>query len=199
METFLGVVIGIGLAAACGFRVFVPFLVMSAAAASGHLSLASGFEWIGTTPALIVFSAATVAEVLAFYVPWIDNLLDLAMQPMAMIAGVIVTAAVITDMSPIWKWSLAIIAGGGVAGTLQGGTVAARGVSTLTTAGLGNFVVSTLEIVGSLVTSVLAILLPLVALVLVLVLMVTAFRLVARWRRRRLGASGSRPGETAAY
>ena len=185
MDTFVGVLIGVGLAAACGFRVFLPFLVMSVAAAAGHLPLAGGFEWIGTTPALIAFAVATVVEVLAFYVPWVDNALDVVAQPMAMLAGVIVTAAVVTDLDPLWKWSFAIIAGGGVAGTLQGGTVAARGISTLTTAGLGNFLVSTLEVAGAVITSLLAVLLPVVGAVLAVGLVVTALRLLRRWRRRR--------------
>jgi len=185
VDTFVGVLIGVGLAAACGFRVFLPFLVMSVAAAAGHLPLAGGFEWIGTTPALIAFAVATVVEVLAFYVPWVDNALDVVAHPMAMLAGVIVTAAVVTDLDPLWKWSFAIIAGGGVAGTLQGGTVAARGISTLTTAGLGNFLVSTLEVAGAVITSLLAVLLPVVGAVLAVGLVVTALRLLRRWRRRR--------------
>lgn len=187
METALGIVMGIALAAACGFRVFLPFLVMSVAARFGHLPLAGGFEWIGTTPAMIVFAAAAVAEILAFLLPWVDNLLDAAAQPAAMLAGILVAAAVMTDLDPLWKWSLAIVAGGGVAGTLQGGTVAARGLSTLTTGGLGNWAVSAFEGVAALVTSVLAIVGPLVALALVVVLLAGTIRLFRRLPRRRAG------------
>jgi Domain of unknown function (DUF4126) len=186
LETALGIAMGIALAAACGFRVFLPFLVVSIAAQGGHLPLADGFAWIGTTPAMIVFAAATVAEILAFLIPWVDNLLDAAAQPAAMAAGVLVTAAVVTDLSPLWKWTLAIIAGGGIAGTLQGGTVVARGLSTLTTGGLGNWVISLFEGVAALVTSVLAIVGPLLALVLVVILLAGAARLFRR-RRRRAG------------
>src|SRR5207237_6409471 len=129
METLLSVCLGIGLSAACGFRVFVPLLVMSIAALSGHLTLAHGFEWIGTYPALIAFAVATCLEVGGYYIPWLDNLLDTIASPAAIIAGTIITASLITDVSPFLKWTLAIIAGGGAAGTVQGTTVVARGAS----------------------------------------------------------------------
>jgi hypothetical protein len=165
--------------------VFVPFLVMSVAASTGHLDLARGFEWIGSPAALVIFGAATVLEVLAFYIPWVDNALDVAAQPLAMAAGVIVTAAVVTNLDPLWKWSLAVIAGGGVAGALQGGTVVARGASTVATAGFGNFLVSTGELVGSVVTSIVAIAWPVVAIVLLLAMLFLFTRWARRFRRAR--------------
>src|ERR1051326_1467822 len=138
MEILLSVCIGIGLSAACGFRVFVPLLVMSIAAMSGHLTLAKGFDWIGSYPALIAFSIATFLEIGAYYIPWLDHFLDVLATPAAIIAGSIITASVVSGMSPFLKWSLAIIAGGGVAGTVQAATVLARGVSFAGTGGLGN-------------------------------------------------------------
>src|ERR1043165_1472954 len=116
MEPLLAICLGIGLSAACGFRVFVPLLVMSIASLSGHLTLAPGFQWIGTYPALVTFSAATIAEIAGYYIPWVDHLLDTIATPAAIVAGTVITAAAVGDMSPILKWSLAAIAGGGVAG-----------------------------------------------------------------------------------
>src|SRR5438552_4638510 len=129
METLLSICVGIGLSAACGFRVFVPLLVMSIAAASGHLTVASGFQWIGSYPALVAFSVATLLEIAGYYIPWVDNLLDTIAIPAAIIAGTLITASLVTDVSPFLKWTLAIIAGGGVAGMVQGTTVVARGAS----------------------------------------------------------------------
>ena len=126
----LSICIGVGLSAACGFRVFVPLLMMSIASLSGHLTLAQSFQWIGSYPALIAFSVATALEVAAYYVPWLDHILDVLATPMAIIAGIVVTASVVTGMSPFLKWTLAVIAGGGVAGLVQGTTVAARTAST---------------------------------------------------------------------
>src|SRR6267378_5007073 len=116
METLMSICLGIGLSAACGFRVFVPLLIMSIASLSGHLSLAHGFEWIGSYPALISFSVATCLEIAGYYIPWLDHLLDTMATPAAIVAGTIVTASMMTDVSPLLKWTLAIIAGGGAAG-----------------------------------------------------------------------------------
>ncbi len=167
METLLGLIVGIGLSAACGFRVFVPMMGMSIAAQSGYITLSPGFEWFGTWTALIAFTTATILEIGAYYIPWVDNMMDALMTPAAVIAGTILTASMVGDMSPFLRWSLAIIAGGGVAAIVQGGTVALRAGSSLKTGGGTNFLVSTIELFGSLSVTLLAILLPIVCLVLV--------------------------------
>ena len=173
METVLSIFLGIGLSAACGFRVFVPFLVMSIAAISGHLQLAPGFAWIASYPALITFSVATCLEIAGYYIPWVDNLLDSLATPAAIVAGTLVTASMVAHVSPLLKWSLAIIAGGGVAGAVQGATVLARGASTVGTGGLANPLLATIELGGSVVTSVAAILAPFLVMVLITLFLFT--------------------------
>jgi hypothetical protein len=170
METFLSICLGIGLSSACGFRVFVPLLIMSIAAQSGHLALAPGFQWLASNPALITFSVATGVEIAGYFIPWVDHLLDTLASPAAILAGTLVAASMMTGMSPLLKWTLALIAGGGAAGLVQGTTVMTRAASTATTAGLGNPLVAILELAGSIATSVLAIVAP--ALVLVLLAIV---------------------------
>jgi len=157
METLLSICIGIGLSAACGFRVFVPLLVMSIASMAGHLTLSPGFEWIGTYPALAALAIATGLEIAGYYVPWVDNLLDTIATPAAVVAGTIVMASTVSGMTPFLQWALAVIAGGGVAATVQVATGMTRGVSTLTTAGLGNPLVATMEVSGAMILSLLAI------------------------------------------
>ena len=169
METVLSLCVGVGLAAACGLRVFVPFLIMSIAAGSGHLTLSPGFQWIGSTPALIAFSAATVLEVGGYYIPWLDHLLDTLSTPAAVVAGTIVTASCVTDVSPFLRWTLAVIAGGGAASVIQASTVLGRGASSLTTGGLGNPVFATIELAGSVFTSVLSLIAPYLAIALLVV------------------------------
>jgi hypothetical protein len=169
METILSLCVAIGLSAACGFRVFVPLLVMSVASYSGHLTLAPGFQWIGSNPALIAFSVATALEIGGYYIPWLGHLLDTLATPAAIVAGTIVTASFVTDVSPFLRWTLAAVAGGGAAGLVQATTVLARGASTLATGGLGNPVVATAELAGSLLTSLLSLFAPVFAIVLVLV------------------------------
>jgi hypothetical protein len=190
MELALSLCLGIGLSAACGFRVFVPMLGMSVASMAGHLELSSGFEWIGTPPAFICFLAATSLEIVAYYVPWLDNLLDTIATPAAVVAGTITLAAtvaptlMVSEMSPLLRWSLALIAGGSIAGIIQLSTVTLRGTSTLTTAGMGNFIVSTLELIMSVATTILAIALPIVCLL--VVIPVTAMLLLRRLTRKKV-------------
>src|SRR5690606_16818697 len=146
-----------------GFRVFVPMLVMSIAARAGQLELAQGFEWMASWPAIITFATATVLETAAYYIPWFDNLLDSVATPAAVVAGVVATAASVTDVHPLLQWSTALIGGAGVAGAVQSSFVLLRAASTLTTGGLGNSVLATLEWIGALVMSIIATLLPIFA------------------------------------
>lgn len=182
MDVLFNVALGIGLSAACGFRIFVPLLVMSVASLTGNLTLSPGFQWIGTWPALVVFSAATVTEVAAYYFPWIDHALDVVATPAAIVAGIVVSASLVTGISPMLKWTLAVIAGGGAAGLIQGTTVLARAASSASTGGLGNPIVATLEFLASLITSIISVMLPIAALIL---LAIIAGWLVAFLMRRR--------------
>src|SRR5438128_11948377 len=177
METILSLLIGIGLSAACGFRVFVPLLVVSVASHTGHLHLSPGFEWMGSDAALIAFAVATTLEIAAYYVPWVDNLLDTVASPAAVVAGTLVTASLATDMSPFLKWTLSVIAGGGVAGLVQGATVVTRGASSVGTGGLANPILATAELGGSLITSILSLVTPALA-----VLVIGALLLLVGWR-----------------
>lgn len=179
-EIILSVLMGIGLSAASGFRIFIPFLVLSIATYTGNISLADSFSWIGTLPALVTFGAATLIEIAGFYIPWVDNILDTIASPAAVIAGVILTASVVTGMSPLLTWSLAIIAGGGIAGTIQALTGLTRATSSLTTGGLGNPAVSTVESGSSLTLSAMAVFIPLIAGIIVIVLFVLAVKMLLR-------------------
>jgi Domain of unknown function (DUF4126) len=179
-QTLVSICLGLGLSAACGFRIFVPFLLMNLAARAGFLELTGSFEWIGSTPALVMFSVATALEIGAYYVPWLDHLLDTIATPAAAIAGIVATASVVTGMDPLLKWPLAVIAGGGLAGVIQVATVGARGASTLATGGLGNPLVSTAEAGTAFGLSVLSLVLPVVAVVAVIVLLFGLRRLLRR-------------------
>jgi hypothetical protein len=185
METLLGITVGIGLSAACGFRVFVPLLAMNLATLSGHLHLAPGFEWIESYYATVVFGTATVVEALAYYIPWLDNVLDLVASPAAIIAGMVATASMVIDVSPFLKWTLALIAGGGAAAIVQGVTVTLRTKSSALTAGMGNVLVSSAELAGSIITALLAIIVPILCLVLLVLFCTFAIRKAGRLFFRR--------------
>ena len=180
LEALMSVALGIGLAAAVGLRIFLPLLVMSIAAYTGHLKLAASFAWLATLPALLMLAVAAVAEVFAYYIPGVDHLLDFIATPTALVAGTIAAAAVMTDLPPLIKWTTAVIAGGGAAGLTQGVSSLLRIKSTATTGGLGNGVVATGELGGSLLFSLLAIFAPLFGLALIVILIWLAVKLVRR-------------------
>lgn len=188
-ETFTSIALGLGLSAACGFRVFLPLLAVSIAAATGGLPLGNGFAWVGTTPALIALATATAAEILAYYIPWLDNLLDTIATPAAMIAGVVASAGVMIDLPEFIRWGLAVVAGGGAATVVQGATVALRAKSSVTTAGAGNPFLATAELAGAATISAMALILPVVTLILVVVLVAFLIRAAGRLLFRRKQAT----------
>lgn len=176
----LSIALGVGLAAATGLRLFLPMLVVSVAAYTGHLPLSDNFAWLATLPALILLSVAALIEILAYYIPGLDNLLDTLATPAAFVAGTIIAAAVITDLPPMVKWAAAIIAGGGIAGLTQTTSAVLRAKSTVLTGTLGNPVIATGELGGSLLLSLMALVAPLFTLLVIAVLLWLAFR----WLRR---------------
>jgi hypothetical protein len=179
LSAALSIVAGIALAAACGFRVFIPLLVVSAASRAGLLSVSDGFAWIGSTPALACFASAAALEVASYWVPWLDNALDALATPAAVVAGIVVSAAVITDVDPWLKWTLSAVAGGGAAAAVQIPSVIARAASSATTGGLANPVVATTELAASggvSAASVLAVALPVALPLVVLALVWVAYR-----------------------
>ncbi len=185
-EILLTILMGIGLSAASGFRIFIPFLVISIASLTGNLTLVDSFSWIGTYPALITFGMATVLEIAGYYIPWVDNILDTIASPVAVIAGIILMASVVTGISPLMKWTLAIIAGGGVAGIIQALTGVTRITSSITTGGLGNPGVSTVESGSSLTLSAMAIFIPVITGIIVIALLIWATKtLVNRFTSKR--------------
>jgi len=181
---FSSFIIGIGLSAACGFRIVIPFWGLSLAAMTGCIQLAPELQWIATKAAFWAFATAAVFEIGAYYIPWLDNILDAAATPLAVIAGVVITASVITDLSPFWKWTIALIAGGSIAGTIQTGSALLRGMSSISTGGGANALVATAELVGSLVTTAVSLLAPIVAFIIVLFFVVwIVFKLMRRRTR----------------
>lgn len=185
MSVALAICAGIALAAACGFRVFVPLLAASLAVHFGYLSPSASMSWIGSPAAMIILGVATVVEVLAYYVPWVDHALDMIASPAAVMAGTLVAATAFGNIDPALKWALALIAGGGAAAIFQGGSVLTRAASTATTGGLGNPIVSTIEAAGAIILSVLAILLPVLAILLLLMLGVCMVVLYRWWKARK--------------
>lgn len=181
IDWIMSACIGVGLAACCGFRVFVPLLMASVATKLGFIGTMAGFEWLGGWPALLGLSVATVFEVGAYYIPWLDNLLDTVATPASIIAGTLLSTSFLHIDNPVLHWGLGLMLGGSSAGIVQAGTSLLRLGTTATTGGLANPVVATGENVASFGLSLLTIFLPLIAVVIIaLVLIFILGRLVAR-------------------
>jgi hypothetical protein len=191
LDLVLAIAMGVGLAAAVGFRVFLPMLVLSIGAYTGHLTLTGGLAWLGTPAALVMLSVAAALEILAYYIPGVDNILDVIAAPAALIAGTVVSAAVMTDLPPTLRWTTAVIAGGGSAGLTQGLTSLLRAKSTTLTAGVGNHAIATGELGAALIVSLLALAAPPAAVALVALFCWFAVRLVRRLFRKQRPAAPS--------
>lgn len=181
MELVIAMLVGIGLAAAAGLRVFLPLFGLAIGSWLGYLPIHDTMAWLASPQAVLALGVATVLEVAAYYIPLIDHLLDTLAAPGAVIAGTLMSAALMTGMdNPLLQWSLALIAGGGTAGVVQAGSMLARATSTATTGGIGNPVVATGEWLGSLALTVLAMVAPF------LILLALAGLGAWLWRRYRL-------------
>ena len=160
MELIISLLIGIGLSATSGFRLFLPFLAISAASLSGYLELSPAFQWVGTYPALTVFAVAALVEILSYFFPYIDNLLSTISIPFAVIAGTVITASVLVDMGPLLTWSLAIIAGGGASLTTKTTSTLLHTGTTAVSGGTANPAVSAAETVYSIIMAIVSIVAP---------------------------------------
>jgi len=178
-EVIVAVSLGIGLSASCGFRVFVPLLAAAIAARLGVFPVHEGFQWLGSWAAIICFGTATLIEIAAYYIPFVDNLLDTISTPLAVGAGTLLITSVLPIDDHMLKWIIGLITGGGAAAAVQGGTVIARLASSKLTAGAGNHVVATAEHAAAFGSSFLSFLAPLfvaVIMILVIVVILVKFR-----------------------
>ncbi len=181
----MSIFLGVGLAASVGFRVFLPLFALSLAAYNGIWDLNHNWEWIGSLSAVITLGVATLVELFAYFIPWVDNLLDSIAIPLAALAGTAVMVSTVAGLDPVVTWSLAIIAGGGTATAIKGAAAGGRMASTLTTGGLANPAVATIETGTATVMSLASLLAPVVAAILVIVVLVFVFRFYRKLRPRR--------------
>ncbi|QQR98978.1 MAG: DUF4126 domain-containing protein [Sphingobacteriales bacterium] len=186
-KLLLGLALGLGLSASCGFRVFVPLLVASVASKMGIITLGDSFAWMASTPALIAFATATVFEIGGYYIPFVDNILDTITTPASVAAGTLLTASLLTpEMDPMLKWGLGIIVGGGSAGVVQAGTALTRATSTVTTAGTANPVVATAENGLAIGGSILSLVMPFLIATVVCILSFVILFLMIRYFKKRI-------------
>lgn len=189
IETILSIFLGIGLSASVGFRVFLPLFALSLASYFGKWDLNESWLWIGSSTAVITLGIATLVEIVAYYIPVVDNFLDTIAIPLATIAGTAIMVSTVVDLSPVITWALAIIAGGGTAAAVKSSASATRLGSTVSTAGFGNPIVSTIETGASIVMSIISIFLPILAIILVLLIFYMVYKLYKKIRPNRSKSS----------
>ena len=178
--------IGIGLAAATGFRVFLPMFAVSLASYMGWIPMNENFHWLSGLPTLITTGIAMIVEIMAYYIPYVDHLLDTLSIPLATIAGSVMFASQFADIGTFQQWALALIAGGGTAAAISSGFAGTRAASTATTGGLGNSVVATTETAGAGIMSVLAMAAPIIAFIVTIILIIVVLVLGRKlWRKFR--------------
>lgn len=188
--------IGIGLAAASGFRVFLPMFAVSLASYMGWIPINENFAWLSGLPTLITTGIATVVEVLAYYIPYVDHLLDTLSVPLATVAGSVLFASQFADIGTFPQWALALIAGGGTAAAISSGFAGTRAASTATTGGLGNSVVATTETAGAGIMSFLAIAAPIIAAIAAVILIITVIVLGRKLWNKFRNYNSDRPSKT---
>ncbi len=188
-EMIISICLGVGLAASTGFRVFVPLFGLSLAAYFGIIPLNETWAWVGSLSALIILGVASVVESISYLVPVVDNLLDTIAVPLAGVAGTLVMASTLTDMSPAMTWALAIVAGGGAAATIKTTSAATRAVSTATTAGVANPVFGVAETGAAIGLSALSIFVPVLGFVAVLIAFFGLIWLGLRIKRKMVQSS----------
>ncbi|MEL6939587.1 MAG: DUF4126 domain-containing protein [Cyanobacteria bacterium J06598_1] len=186
MNALISVCLGIGLSTSTGFRILVPFACLSAASLYGNFDLPAEMAWLNSYPALIGLVIGTLIEVAAYYIPWVNDALDTVELPASVIAGTYLTGAFAADLPSLLQWSLALVAGGGIAGSINGLTGVTRLATNSATGGAATPVTSSLEWMSALVLAILAITLPLLALVISIVVLWVAVKKLRKRRRKAM-------------
>lgn len=149
MENFytllISIFLAIGLSAACGFRVFIPPLTYGLLYKAELVQLDTSWNWIGNDWVVAVLFLAAIIEIFGNLIPWVDNLLDILATPTSIMAGTILSASCLSDISPGLQWILSVTSGVLITGGFQLTTISLRGMSSVFTGGLANPIFSIIE------------------------------------------------------
>ena len=174
-------IMAMALSACCGFKVFVPPLLLGIFAKAGLISLGENYAWLGSWPAIAVLSLATALETAAYFIPLVNNALDSIKIPASTMAGVLTAAAVLPgEMSPLLRWTLAVLIGGGGAAAVSTGMASLRGTLTMTTAGIGSGLQNLAEAILSFLLSIFAMLAPFLLCLAILLVLLSVIRRLCR-------------------
>jgi len=188
-EAISGLSAAFGLSGSAGLNAYIPLLLVALAArfpmSDPLVKLQPPFDLLGNWWAIGLIAILLVVEIVADKIPAVDSVNDAIQTFIRPAAGAILfagSANVITDVHPILALGAGLVVAGGVHAT----KAAARPVVTVTTAGVGNPVVSTLEDIIAFILSLLSILLPVIAAILLLTFLFVVIYFIRRWRQRRM-------------
>lgn len=179
---------GIALAATAGLRVFMPFLFIGLMSRYGHVAAPSMLSWTATDAGFLLLLVATLLEVLGDKIPTVDHALDVGATFIKPAAGLLLPLALLHHTSPMGAWVLGIAAGAPLALGVHATKAGTRAMSTVTTVGTANPIVSVIEDFLAIVILVFVAMAPLVAAAMVVVLAVLVVRAMSGLRRRLSGA-----------
>jgi Domain of unknown function (DUF4126) len=172
-----------GLSAAAGLNAWLPLFGAALAQRLEIVELAQPFDDLSGTGALVVLAVLTVADFVGDKIPAVDHVLHAIGTVVAPLSGAALftgQTGAETDLPTL----VAVLLGGATAESIHAGRASIRPLSTATTAGVGNPVLSVLEDVASVGLTVVAFTLPVLAVVMVLALVLA---IVLLWRRARAG------------
>lgn len=188
-EAISGLSAAFGLSGSAGLNAYIPLLVVALAArfplSDPLVKLQAPYDLLSSWWAIGLIAVLLVVEIVADKIPAVDSVNDGIQTFVRPAAGAILfagSAHVITDIHPILSLAAGLLLAGGVHAT----KAAARPMVTVSTAGVGNPIVSTLEDIVAVVVSVLAVVLPIIAAVLLLGFVVLIIVAVRRWRGRKM-------------
>jgi hypothetical protein len=183
------VALAIVLAASAGLRAWLPLLITSALARLGFVDIGESFGFLATTPALVLFSVATVVEIAGDKIPAVDHALDVVSTFLRPASGALLAAAVMWKADdPLVASVLGIVIGAPIALAPHAAKAATRSLSSAATGGFGNPVLSVAEDMTAFVLSLLAVLVPVLALIVLVVASVYGVRAYKRRKARRAAA-----------
>ena len=189
IEAFSGLSAAFGLSGSAGLNAYIPLLLVALAArfptGDPLIKLQAPYDLMGSWWVIGLLVVLLVIEIVADKIPAVDTVNDGIQTFIRPAAGAILfagSANVITDLHPVLSLGAGLLVAGGVHAT----KTAARPVVTVSTAGVGNPVVSVIEDVVAFVVSLLAILLPIIAAILMIIFLVAVIMMIWRWRRRKM-------------
>jgi hypothetical protein len=168
----LSVFSAFGLSSAAGLNAYLPLLVVALLARFTDLvKLSPPWDVLTSWWVIGALVVLLIIETLVDKVPAADTVNDVINTAIRPAAGAVLFAANSGNLGEVHP-VLALICGLLIAGGVHAAKATVRPVVTATTAGTGNWLVSTLEDVVSFITSIVSILVPVLVAVLVVVLVV---------------------------